>query len=86
MQLKVRSSSTSTSFRCFRHSLRDSLRNARVERNTAYALSGWVGDTGYDKAATAECHGRGSRTLNLAEAVEQITYPDFDLFHLGSAT
>ncbi|WP_414474286.1 tyrosine-type recombinase/integrase [Microvirga sp. M2] len=73
-----------TSFHSFRHNFRDALREARVEKEVAYALGGWAGDGPDDGSATAENYGRGFSIATLEEAVAKVNYPDLNLGYLIS--
>ena len=72
-----------TSFHSFRHNFRDALREARVDRDIAYALGGWAGDGSTNSTMTAEQYGRGFSVAVLARAVAAISYRGLPLDHLA---
>ena len=73
-----------TCFHSFRHSFRDALRAARVEREIALTLGGWVSSSGSEAGAVADTYGRGFSVDVLNSALSIICYPDLDLTHLYS--
>lgn len=76
--------SKKTCFHSFRHTFRDALREARVERDIALALGGWSvpGGSG-SSASVSDAYGSGYAMARLFEAISRVRYPDLDLSHLG---
>ncbi|WP_308424041.1 DUF6538 domain-containing protein [Caulobacter rhizosphaerae] len=75
--------SNKTCFHSFRHTFRDALREARVERDIALALGGWSAPGGSGSSASAsDAYGSGYATATLFEAISRVRYPDLDLSHL----
>ena len=71
-----------TSFHSFRHNFRDALRDARIERELAYALGGWASDSPEDNSLTAENYGGGYKMATLYDAVASVRYHGLKLDHL----
>ena len=71
-----------TSFHSFRHNFRDGMREAKIDKDIAYALGGWASDSPDDNAITAENYGRGYKIKTFYEAVASINYPTLNLAHL----
>jgi integrase len=71
-----------TSFHSFRHNFRDAIREAKVEKEIAYALGGWAGDGPNAESLTAESYGRGFNVKTLSEAVSRVHYPGLELGHV----
>lgn len=71
-----------TCFHSFRHSFRDALRAARVEREVALTLGGWGTSSGSAAGAVADQYGKGFRADHLYQAISTICYPGLDLRHL----
>ena len=72
-----------TCFHSFRHSFRDALREARVDRDIALALGGWS-STGTSANVVADRYGSGFRPKLLSDALSTIRYPHLNLSHLHS--
>jgi integrase len=70
-----------TCFHSFRHSFRDALREAGVEREIALRLGGWT-DSGLGANAVGDGYGRGFSASRLHTAVSLIEFPSLDLTHL----
>jgi len=73
-------SSTRTCFHSFRHGFRDAARNARIDRDIALRLGGWI--TGGSRSESADDYGSGYRPDILYEAIKMIEFPELDLSHL----
>ncbi|MBB3941768.1 integrase [Novosphingobium fluoreni] len=73
-----------TCFHSFRHGFRDAARNARIDRDIALRLGGWI--TGGSQSETADDYGAGYRPSVLHEAISAIDYPGLDLSHLPNWT
>ncbi|WP_340313401.1 site-specific integrase [Rhizorhabdus argentea] len=71
-----------TCFHSARHSFRDALRAARVEREVALTLGGWGTSSGSAAGAVADQYGKGFSADHLHKAISMICYPDLDLTHL----
>jgi integrase len=69
-----------TCFHSFRHGFRDAARNARIDRDIALRLGGWI--TGGHSSESADDYGSGYRPEILYEALSAIDYPELDLSHL----
>jgi integrase len=72
-----------TCFHSFRHGFRDAGRNARIARDIALTLGGWI--TGGSQSEAADAYGSGYLPKVLFEAISAIEFPDLDLSHLGHA-
>lgn len=72
-----------TCFHSFRHSFRDALREARVDREVALALGGWS-PTGASANAVADRYGSGFSPAVLNDGLSAIGYPQLELRHLFS--
>ena len=69
-----------TCYHSFRHGFRDAARNARIERDVALTLGGWI--TGGSQSEAADAYGSGYRPHVLFEAISAIDFPGLDLSHL----
>jgi len=69
-------------FHGFRHSFRDALREAKIDRDVALTLGGWTTTSANGAGTVADAYGRGYRPPLLNEALSQISYPGLDLSHL----
>ena len=69
-----------TCFHAFRHTFRDGLREAKIDRDIALTLGGWTTSTG--TGAVADSYGQGYSPRLLYAAISAIIYPDLDLSHL----
>jgi integrase len=69
-----------TCFHAFRHTFRDGLREAKIDRDVCLALGGWATTSGGD--AVADAYGRGYSVPLLHSAISAISYPGLDLSHL----
>ena len=69
-----------TCFHSFRHGFRDAARNARIDRDVALTLGGWI--TGGSQSEAADAYGSGYRPNVLLEAISAIDFPGLDLSHL----
>jgi integrase len=69
-----------TCFHSFRHGFRDAARNARIDRDVALTLGGWI--TGGSQSEAADAYGSGYRPLVLYEAISMIQFPELELSHL----
>ncbi|RYD60636.1 MAG: site-specific integrase [Verrucomicrobiaceae bacterium] len=69
-------------FHGFRHSFRDALREAKIDRDIALTLGGWATTSANGAGVVADAYGRGYRPRLLNEALSQISYPGLDLTHL----
>ena len=58
------------------------MREAKIDKDIAYALGGWASDSPDDNAITAENYGRGYKIKTFYEAVASINYPTLNLAHL----
>ena len=80
---KAGASTTKTCYHSTRHSFRDALREARVDRDIALALGGWTrGGGGGSNASVSDAYGSGYRVATLFEAISRVRYPGLDLSHL----
>ncbi|HQS96188.1 MAG TPA: hypothetical protein PK823_06795 [Novosphingobium sp.] len=70
-----------TCYHSFRHSFRDGLREAGVEREVALRLGGWA-DSGYGANAVGDGYGRGFSVARLDAAIASIKYAGLDLTYL----
>jgi integrase len=66
-----------TCYHSFRHGFRDAARNARIDRDIALTLGGWI--TGGSQSEAADRYGVGYRPSVLFEAISLIKYPELDL-------
>lgn len=66
-------------FHSFRHTFRDSLREADISREKVRALGGWA------SGATDDDYGSGLRASTLAKDIEVVRYDGLDLSHLHVA-
>ncbi|MBX3452878.1 MAG: site-specific integrase, partial [Planctomycetaceae bacterium] len=72
-----------TCFHSFRHTFRDGLREARIDRDIAMTLGGWAHGGGSSGAASvSDAYGSGYRMPTLFDAIGRVSYPDLDLSHL----
>lgn len=70
-----------TCFHSFRHGFRDAARNAKIERDIALRLGGWI--TGGRQSESADAYyGAGYRPQVRFEAISAINYPSLNLEHL----
>jgi integrase len=69
-----------TCFHAFRHTFRDGLREAKIDRDIALTLGGWTTSTG--AGAVADSYGQGYSPRILYAAMSAIAYPALDLSHL----
>ncbi|WP_162792262.1 site-specific integrase [Novosphingobium sp. P6W] len=69
-----------TCFHSFRHGFRDAARNARIDRDIALRLGGWI--AGGTQSESADDYGSGYRPQILYDAISVIEYPELDLSHL----
>jgi len=80
---KAGAQATKTCFHSFRHTFRDALREARVERDLALALGGWSSPGGAGASASvSDAYGSGYTPATLFDASCRLRYPDLDLSHL----
>ena len=70
---KANASKPRTSFHSFRHSFRDALREARVDREIAMALGGW-GTGSKSGLDVSDFYGRGFDPSRLREEITKIKY------------
>ena len=78
--IAVEATAPQTCFHSLRHGFRDAARNARIDRDIALRLGGWI--TGGTGSETADQYGAGYRPQILKEAISEIKYPELDLSHL----
>ena len=71
-----------TSFHSFRHNFRDAMREAKIDKDIAYALGGWASDRPDDTAVTAENYGNGYKTIHLFQAIKQVAYLEMKVIWL----
>ena len=72
-----------TCFHSFRHTFRDGLREARINRDIAMTLGGWATQGGSTGAASvSDAYGSGYRMPTLFEAISRIEYAGLDLSRL----
>jgi len=72
-----KASAPRTCFHSFRHGFRDAARNAKIERDIALRLGGWI--TGGNQSETADDYGSGYHPTILFDAISVINYPGLDL-------
>ncbi len=70
-----------TCFHSFRHSFRDGLREAKIDRDIALLLGGWTTDG--KGTAVADNYGSGYQPRALAEALNAVRFPALNLDHLA---
>ena len=70
-----------TCFHSFRHSFRDDMREAKVDREVVLALGGWA-SSGFAGRVVADQYGQGFSYSLLADAIAKISYPGLKLDHL----
>ena len=70
-----------TCFHSFRHSFRDGLREAKIDRDVALLLGGWTTDG--KGTAVADNYGSGYTAAALLEAINAVHYRTLDLSHLS---
>jgi integrase len=73
-----------TCFHAFRHTFRDGLREAKIDRDIALTLGGWTTSTG--AGAVADSYGQGYSPRLLYAAMSAIVHPDLDLTHLHTVS
>jgi len=73
-------SAPQTCFHSFRHGFRDAGRNARIERDVALTLGGWI--TGGSQSEAADAYGSGYRPQVLFNAISSIEFENLNLDHL----
>jgi integrase len=78
--ISANAASERTCFHSFRHGFRDAARNARIDRDIALRLGGWI--AGGAHSESADDYGAGYRPKVLYEAISRIEYPELDLTHL----
>ncbi len=78
--ISAKAASDRTCFHSFRHGFRDAARNARIDRDIALRLGGWI--AGGTHSESADDYGAGYRPKVLYEAISRIEYPELDLTHL----
>lgn len=66
-------------FHSFRHTFRDGLREAGVDRERAFAIGGWK------ESGVGSSYGEGFSPSRLSEAMQRLHYPGLDLTHLRCA-
>ncbi|WP_146037277.1 hypothetical protein [Novosphingobium guangzhouense] len=66
-----------TCYHSFRHGFRDAARNARIDRDIALTLGGWI--TSGSQSEAADSYGTGYRPHVLFEAISLIEYSGLDL-------
>jgi integrase len=72
-----------TCFHSFRHTFRDALREARVDRDIALALGGWSRPGGSGASSSvSDAYGSGYLVTTLYDAINCVRYPQLDLSHL----
>jgi integrase len=78
--VSANAASDRTCFHSFRHGFRDAARNARIDRDIALRLGGWI--TGGSHSESADDYGDGYRPRVLFEAISAIEFEGLDLSHL----
>jgi integrase len=79
--ISIDAASDRTCFHSFRHGFRDACRNARIDRDVALRLGGWI--TGGSHSETADDYGSGYRPQVLFEAISNVEYTGLDLSQIG---
>ena len=75
-----------TCFHSFRHTFRDGLREARIDRDIAMTLGGWAHQGGSNGAASvSDAYGSGYRMPTLFEAISRVEYSGLDLSALRAS-
>jgi len=65
-----------TCFHSFRHNFADALRRAKVDREIALALGGWIGGGG---GSVADRYGNGFSVPQLFEAIAAVAFEGLDM-------
>lgn len=69
-----------TCFHSFRHNFRDALREAKIDREIALVLGGWITDG--KSTAIADNYGNGYGAATLSEAINAVRFERLDFSHL----
>lgn len=78
--ISAKANAPQTCFHSFRHGFRDAARNARIERDIALRLGGWI--AGGNQSETADDYGTGYHPRILFEAMSRIEFPNVSVGHL----
>ena len=58
------------------------MREAKIDKDIAYALGGWASVRPDDTAVTAENYGNGYKTIHLFQAIKQVAYLEMKVIWL----